>query len=216
MKNILVILADQLRKDTLGCYGNELIDTPNIDKLAADSIVFDRGYVNNPICTPNRLSIFTGMCPRNHGAFTNGLQVEDKGYTLPHYLKRFDYFSASIGKIHFEPSAGSESKESDGYWKNEVDFNGPYWGFDYVEMTLGHHLPKGHYKKWFYDNGGTAEMLEAEIVDELGVLNMPDRLHSSSFVGDRTCEFIKSKGDKPFFLVASFPDPHHPFVPAIS
>lgn len=62
-KNVLVILADQLRKDTLGCYGNPVVKTPNIDRLAVEGAQFNRCYVANPVCMPNRLSIFTGMHP---------------------------------------------------------------------------------------------------------------------------------------------------------
>lgn len=72
-KNVLVIMCDQLRKDFLGCYGNAYVNTPNIDSIAAEGLTFDQCFVNNPICMPNRMSMFTGMYPHNHGMWTNGL-----------------------------------------------------------------------------------------------------------------------------------------------
>lgn len=222
--NVLVIMCDQLRKDCLGCYGNEYIETPNIDKLAKESIICSRNYVANPICMPNRLSLFSGMYPRNHGLWTNGLLIKDRGYTLMHSLNSFGYQTASIGKIHFEPcgcEASSGSKESDDWWSSNPkaqDFHGPFWGFDYIELADKHHGESGHMIKWFKDNGGKPEMFTSKeghtIEDETGWDDVPKNLHSSSFVGERMCNYLKNirNKEKPFFAVASFPDPHHPFT----
>ncbi|MFW6309095.1 MAG: sulfatase [bacterium] len=214
--NILLILTDQLRKDTLGCYGNERVNTPNIDFIAKDGIKFNRCYVANQICMPNRMSIFTGMYPRNHGLWTNGLLLPEEKPTLTSIFKENNYNTASIGKIHFNPygaEAESGSMESRSYWKNlgdDFNWNGPYWNFDHVELTIGHTSPVAHYGKWFRDNGGTEEMLEQR---ENGVRNLPPELHDSTFVAERTINYIKNNKEEPFFLVSSFPDPHHPFNP---
>jgi arylsulfatase len=217
-KNVLFILADQLRKDTLGCYGNEKVITPNIDKLAAEGVQFNRCYVANPICMPNRLSLFTGMNIRNHSLWTNGVLLYQKKRTLADELKEEGYQTVSFGKIHFEPTYSEEalgSRESRHYWKSRsknITWNGPYWGFEHVELTIDHTLPLAHYGEWFYQNGGTDEILEE---DEKELRNIPEHLHDSTFVGERTVDFIKNNRDKdcPFFAVASFPDPHHPFNP---
>ena len=65
--NFLFIITDQHRADHLGCYGNEMVQTPNIDNLAAGGRRYDRFYVANPICMPNRASIMTGRMPSLHG-----------------------------------------------------------------------------------------------------------------------------------------------------
>jgi len=220
-KNVLVILCDQLRKDCLGCYGNPYIKTPNIDALAREGLRFNRNYVVNPICMPNRLSLFTGMYPRNHGVWTNGLLVRDDGYTMMDRLTEAGYQTANIGKIHFEPMGNcGSSRESHSYWEGRggVDgFHGPYWGFDYVEITNSHGGASMHMVKWYYENGGTDDMLVRRSASgdrDGGVRSLPDRLTSSAFVGERTVNYLENIRDKekPFFLVASFPDPHHPFV----
>lgn len=218
-KNIVVIMADQLRKDSLGCYGNAVVNTPHIDRLANQGVQFDRCYVANPICMPNRLSIFTGMYPRNHGLWTNGLLLEHERRTLPMELLERGYQTASFGKIHFEPTAcpvDCGSRESREYWESKggcIEDFGPYWGFEHVELTIGHSTrAAGHYGKWFREKGGTADMLEP---DKNGCTSVPAELHDSSFIGERISTFIceEREKDRPFFVVASFPDPHHPFNP---
>jgi len=238
-KNILFIITDQQRKDSLGCYGNTIVNTPNIDKLASRGVVFDRYYCSNPICMPNRLSIFTGMNPRNHGVWTNGLLREQELRTMATELHDNGYNTASFGKIHFTPWEGNGgNKESFTFWKEntDLDWNGPYWGFQHVELTIGHTDVAAHYGKWFKENGGTPDMMtihsldnKNEVVetapigskdyaikaDASGIRHMPSELHDSAFVADRTIAYLESKKeeDNPFFIVASFPDPHLPFNP---
>ena len=66
-KNIIFFLADDQRSDVLGCYGNELIKTPTLDKLAANGVRFTNAFCQVPICAGSRASIFTGMSQRTHG-----------------------------------------------------------------------------------------------------------------------------------------------------
>ena len=229
-KNIVLIMADQQRKDYLGCYGNPYVRTPNLDSIAKRSVQFDCCYVNNPICMPNRMSIFTGRYPRNHGMWTNGLILPGELPTLANTLHDNGYDTCNIGKIHFQPTdcgpsfPVGESMEDGRYWKqidDNIDWYGPYWGYDHVELTVNHATkPLAHYGKWFHENGGTDEManpVKVEGFEYCPVTTMPERLHDSMFVGERSAEYIRSHAgqEKPFFLVARFPDPHHPFNPPL-
>lgn len=220
-KNVLVIMADQLRKDSLGCYGNNKTITPNIDRIANMGVRFDRCYCANPICMPNRVSIFTGMYPSNHGVWTNGVKVNERR-TIATELSHNGYQTASFGKLHFSPTGdmedGAESKQ---YWKRVKDnfsWDGPYWGFQHVEFTIGHTLPIAHYGKWFREKGGEEEQLTIIPIgntEDSGITSISKDLHDSTFIGERTSDFIRDERDKekPFFVVASFPDPHAPFNP---
>ena len=67
--NILLLMSDQQRWDTLGCYGCTAIPTPALDGLAADGVVFERCYVDVPICTPSRACMLTGRLPAGHGVY---------------------------------------------------------------------------------------------------------------------------------------------------
>ncbi|HEV2125731.1 MAG TPA: sulfatase-like hydrolase/transferase, partial [Chloroflexota bacterium] len=73
--NILFICTDQHRFDALGCYGNRHIQTPNIDRLAAQGVLFERCYTPNPVCAPTRASIVTGRYPHAHGLWANGVSL---------------------------------------------------------------------------------------------------------------------------------------------
>ena len=226
-KNVLLILADQYRKDCIGAYGNPYVRTPNLDRLAAVSVQFERSYVANPICCPNRMSLFTGCMPSNHGLWTNGLLGNCPDQTIPAQLKTAGYQTANIGKIHLNPysveSAGL-SFESEANWPgvtNSDAYTNGYCGFDYVELTLGHTSPKSHYYKWFREHGGTDEMFGVETQGgsnfpggSCGIRKMPSCLSSSEFVGERAVNYLKNVRDpeRPFFLSMSFPDPHHPFT----
>lgn len=228
-KNLLIIMCDQLRKDYLGCYGNEYVRTPNIDSIAKEALKFDHCFVNNPICMPNRMSIFTGMYPHSHNQWTNGNQLEHPIPTLANHLADNGYHTASIGKIHFEctdcgKDAPMISHEDTRRWKamgDNVDWNGPYWGYQHVEFTSGHATtPLAHYGKWYHEHGGKDEWSKAvpvEGFDACPVTTMPEKLHDSIFVGERSAAYITehAKDEEPFFLVASFPDPHHPFQPPL-
>ena len=70
-QNILFIMCDQLRYDYLGCSGHPSIRTPNIDRLAARGVRFDRAYVQSPICGPSRMGFYTGRYVRSHGSTRN-------------------------------------------------------------------------------------------------------------------------------------------------
>ena len=228
-KNLLIIMCDQLRKDYLGCYGNRFVKTPNIDSIAKDGVCFENCFVNNPICMPNRMSIFTGLYPHNHNQWTNGSQLEHPLPTLADHLAANGYSTASIGKIHFECTDCGEnapriSMEDHRFWKekgDDIDWYGPYWGYQHVELTVGHATaPIAHYGKWYHEHGGKDEWTIARKVDGFDacpVTVIPENLHDSIFVGERSADYITqhSRDDKPFFLVASFPDPHHPFQPPL-
>ena len=71
LPNILFLITDQQRPDSLGCYGSKEAKTPNLDALAKDGVVFDNCYVSNPVCCPSRYSLCTGRYPHNHGVTEN-------------------------------------------------------------------------------------------------------------------------------------------------
>ena len=73
--NLLFILTDQQRRDSMACYGNRWINTPNLDALASQSFVFDNAYVTQPVCTPARASIMTGLYPQTTGLVKNGIAL---------------------------------------------------------------------------------------------------------------------------------------------
>ena len=75
--NVLLIMTDAQRRDTLGCYGNRLVRTPAIDSLAAEGVRFAEWHVPNPLCMGVRASLMTGHYPSSHGVRTNGMNLGD-------------------------------------------------------------------------------------------------------------------------------------------
>ena len=119
--NFLFIITDQHRADHLGCAGNKTVQTPNIDGIAAKGTMWDRFYVANPICMPNRASIMTGRMCSAHGARHNGIPLSKDHTTFVELLRDAGYRTGLIGKSHlqsftglpatnqFEPDAGKHT-----------------------------------------------------------------------------------------------------------
>ena len=104
--NFLFIITDQHRADHLGCYGNRVVKTPHIDALAEAGTRWDRFYVANPICMPNRASIMTGRMPSLHGARHNGIPLSKDHTTFVELLREAGYATGLIGKSHLQGFTG--------------------------------------------------------------------------------------------------------------
>ena len=100
--NFVLFVTDQHRADHLGCYGNPVVRTPNIDSLAARGARFDRFYVATPICMPNRATLMTGRMPSLHGARHNGIPLSLSATTFVDLLAAAGWRTALIGKCHLQ------------------------------------------------------------------------------------------------------------------
>ena len=87
VKNILFIMCDQLRADHLSCFGHPHLKTPNLDALAARGVIFDRAYVNSPVCGPSRMSYYTGRYVHSHGASWNFVPLKAGEMTIGDHLR---------------------------------------------------------------------------------------------------------------------------------
>ena len=99
-RNILFIMCDQLRWDYLSCAGHPHLQTPNIDRLAARGVRFERAYVQSPICGPSRMSFYTGRYVSSHGATWNSIPLKVGELTLGDYLRPLGVRTALVGKSH--------------------------------------------------------------------------------------------------------------------
>ncbi len=166
-KNVILLHADQQRYDSTGCAGNPFARTPNLDALAAEGTLFTRHITSNPVCSPSRASLMTGLYPPGHNVWTNGVPLNRREYlkvegrvkiprrglpgdglvheppTLADVFAAAGYDTAMFGKLHLTPYiAPLELHYPEGWanWqKGEFDdWHGPYYGFRHVEMTMGH------------------------------------------------------------------------------
>lgn len=230
--NFLILTVDQMRADHLGCAGNQVIRTPHLDRLARDGVRFERAYVNSPLCMPSRATLFTGLTPRGHGVRTNGIPLRTDVPTVPELLRRSGYRTASVGKIHLSPyelyphspspDAPEDLPELRENWRaGRLDrVPTPYYGLEHVELTIGHgHEVEGDWARWLREDEPEAwRALQAGPVpspsgaEGCATFPLREEFHHSAWVADRTIEHLRAADDEPFFLMASFPDPHHPYV----
>lgn len=227
--NILLITTDQQRKDSIGVY-NPKLQTPVLDSLAEDGMVFDRAYIAHPTCTPSRATLLTGQYASTHGAYTIGTALSEDSIKLSDLLSDNGYETYFTGKPHFqqlstEGSFECESKSTDeAFWKN---FRGPYYGFQHTQIHNGHTsypVTAGmHYRLWLKEKGlddndiaGYFNHSCSGSFRNHGAWNLPRELHPSVFVSEKSVNFLdqhqKNSGGKPFFLWCSFTDPHDPHV----
>jgi arylsulfatase A-like enzyme len=228
--NVLCFVTDQHRADHLGCSGNNEVQTPNIDRIAEEGVVFTRSFVANPVCMPNRATMFTGRYPKAHGLRENGLVLSETEPILPGILRAEGYQTASFGKIHLSPfqmkKEFAEGKydmlESHDYWDENDDLELPFRGFEHVYYVGGHvDYTFGHYKHWLEEeHPGMHEKMDIDhaLLPPTGArtswkLSIPEELHYNTKIADETIEFLKTcDHDRPFFVWCSFPDPHFPFA----
>ncbi|MFV0503985.1 MAG: sulfatase [Lachnospirales bacterium] len=222
--NILLIMADQLRFNALGCYGNKEINTPNIDKIAIDGSIFDNHFIQNPVCSPSRCSILTGRYPKNHGTRDNGIPLKASEITLAEVLSENGYSTAAIGKMHLTSLLVEKNDEQDDWPKGN-------YGFSTLHTTCDNKT--GEYLNWlknisYEDYLQVKEQGERKIKEDQASASKKDKIglpqmhknninpkyHQSTWIADKTIEFIEQSGkEKPFFALCSFVDPHHPFDP---
>ncbi|WP_409343839.1 sulfatase [Paenibacillus sp. MBLB4367] len=226
--NILLITSDQQHWNTIGAFQPEL-STPNLDRLVREGTTFTRAYCPNPTCTPSRSSIITGQYPSQHGAWTLGTKLLEDRHTVGEDLQAGGYRTALIGKAHFQQLQGTEeypSLESYPYLKDHEfwrTFNGPFYGFEHIELTRNHtneFLVGQHYVNWLEDKGcanwrdyftaptGTMDPNHKFSWD------IPEEYHYDTWIAERTNALLEQfkSSDEPFFLWSSFFDPHPPYL----
>ncbi|WP_371225863.1 sulfatase [Roseovarius sp. 2305UL8-3] len=229
--NVLMIMTDQQRSDSLGCTGNQFVKTPNIDGLAQRGATFRNHFTPHQICSPSRSTLFSGLFARHHGLTRNGVALPENTPLITHDLKAAGYRTHGVGKFHFQPILAGEEyamPDSNAFWTlpESSRWRGPFYGFDQVDILIGESVSAtegGHYARWLNEVAPEAAQLylpenalepRPDDLDEVWKSAIPAELHYNSWITDRSCEFLKnSDGDDPFFLFVSFPDPHHPFSP---
>ena len=233
--NILWICTDQQRSDSLGCYGNQQVRSPNIDSIARAGVKFKRHLTPMQICSPSRATMLTGLYPRHHQLITNGMALPENVPTLTQTLADNGYRTHAVGKQHLQPilaPAELNMPDSRAFWQqpDAAQWNGPYYGYQTIDLLLGESDTAqiaGHYANWLRENYPQyAEHLKPKManeeppadLDEIWRSAMPVECHYNTWITDRAVDFlVRHQADEgeaePFCLFVSFPDPHHPFDP---
>lgn len=183
--NVVFILTDNQGAWTLGCYGNKDVRSPNIDRLAAEGVRFTRAYANNPVCSPNRATLLTGLMPSQHGVhcfLSAGFpQIGEGAYctirdfpSLSKILKSRGYACGLVGKWHLGDNLH------------------PQEGFDDYWVTMPH--------------GATATMFDAAVIENEQERKEPE--HLTRFWTNHALRFVEQNKSRPFFLFLAYNGPY--------
>ena len=198
--NVLFIAVDDMNND-LGCYGNAQVKSPNIDKLAARGVKFDRAYCQFPLCSPSRSSIMTGLRPDTTRVFD--LQYHFRQglpdvVTIPQLFSKNGYYAARIGKIYHYGNPGdigTDGLDDTASWQER--FNPA--GIDKTEQE-----PK--FINFTPQRGLGSAM--GHYADPTG----RDEQHTDGMVATKAIELLTQHKNEPFFLAVGFYRPHTPYI----
>jgi len=191
--NFIFILTDTQATNMVGCYGRTDVQTPHIDALARGGLRFENAYTTCPLCTPARASLFSGIYAHTAGPWTNNLPLGANIRTMGQYFQEAGYHTAYSGKWHLD-------------------------GHDYFGTGI---CPPGWDADFWYDGANyLAELSPAQIAAWRGIKTLEDlSTHqiTAEFtwahrVSDRGIRFLERRTDRPFLLVLSYDEPHHPYA----
>ncbi|MCE2447200.1 MAG: sulfatase-like hydrolase/transferase [Candidatus Latescibacteria bacterium] len=202
--NILVIMTDQQRATASHLYGNTFCQTPSMERLAADGVLFENAITPHPLCVPARISFWTSQFPHSHGGRRNQTLMPANATHAWQLWKEAGYATGLIGKNHcfqreedlalFDVwNAFTHGGRNEGPQTRGMDWFRPEEGRRKVaaeHRQLAHQNPRFSY--------GTSEL--------------PLEDHSTGLIAGQTTRFIEKHQDQPFALWVSFPDPHEPWL----
>ena len=186
--NLVLFLPDQQRADTLACYGGVKVHAPNLNKLASESVVFERTYVTHPVCTPSRSSLMTGTWPHINGCTRNSVPLDPRFRVFPELMQDRDYRAAYIGKWHL----GEDGPAGRGFqhWISTDD--------------------RGDYTRYLISKGFAPDKSNGRF-SEVAISNLSIELSRPKFLEKHACDFIEKHQRDPFILVVAFVEPHSPY-----
>ncbi|WP_428386219.1 sulfatase family protein [Mucisphaera sp.] len=197
--NILLLMTDQQRHDTVGALGNAMIRTPVLDRLAQEGTTFRRAYTPSPVCVPARCAAMTGLPPHVTGCVDN-LPLTSDASSFAEHLSDAGYQTHAAGKMHFTPDPLRS------------------WGFEGRDVSEEEEQAgdQDDYRQYLASAGYWHVMEPHGIRSEFYYIPQPSQLpakhHHSHWVVDRSLEFLERRDrDRPFMLMTSFIKPHPPF-----
>ena len=183
--NVLVILPDQLRAQSVGCFGNKEVQTPHIDQLAVEGSILENVIANSPVCCPARAIILSGTYASTNGMVANDLRLRQNVPSMADSFAHAGYRTGYIGKWHLDGGPRNPGFIPPGPRRH---------GFQFWAANECSHKPYGN--PYFHDS--------AEPV-------LSDKFEPEVWT-DEALRFLDSTGDTPFFLVVSPGAPHDPYI----
>ncbi|MDP2919261.1 MAG: sulfatase-like hydrolase/transferase [Dehalococcoidia bacterium] len=215
--NIVLVFPDQHRADVMGCAGNPVAQTPNLDKLASEGVLFKRCNTNSPLCMPARTSVITGQYVSEHGVWSNNINGNEKGPSHVRSIRDAGYHTAVLGKTHLYTHGRRHTDEGKQILRD--------WGYtDIHELTgpLASRAMDSPYTDYL-ERLGILETHRNYIANHGRVMRdnmpwdypacpLPTEAHLDSYTGREAVKWIQDyRGDKPFYYQVCFPGPHDPY-----
>lgn len=205
--NVLFIISDDLTTTALGTYGNEIAQTPNIDQLASEGVVFNRAYSQYPVCGPSRASFMFGYYPNateTYGYVSGRENVGPERVSLSQHFKNNGYYTARVSKIYhmgvpIDIEKGSDGQDDPASWTEKFNSQGPEWTAA-GKAELAQNNPDGSIER----KGGNVMTIVQADGDDL--------VHSDGKTAEKASELIRNHKNEPFFLAVGLVRPHVPFV----
>lgn len=198
--NIIFLFSDQQRWDTLGCYGQPLKITPNLDAMAAEGTRFEHTYTCQPVCGPARACLQTGLYSTQLGCYRNGIALPLGRETLARLLSSNGYSVGYIGKWHLASNGGM----------TDIDI-GP--SVDFHDKPIPLERRGGYDEYWLASDAleHSSHSYDGHMFDrEMQTVYFPEGRYRVDAVTDYVVDYLKEyKGEKPFFLFVSYIEPHH-------
>ncbi|MBM3831177.1 MAG: sulfatase [Verrucomicrobia bacterium] len=205
--NVLLICVDDL-KPVLGCYGDKLVKSPNIDRLASRAVQFDRAFCNQAVCAPSRNALLTGLRPQTLGIYdlgTNFRRSRPDAMTLPQLFRQNGWRTEGMGKI-FHVGHGNTN--------DSASWSTPHWNANVVAYALPASKAKAGLtrEEALFSNKSAKGLPRGAAYESADV---PDNTYPDGALAEHAIGRLraaKAKPDEPFFLAVGFVKPHLPFV----
>ena len=197
--NILFIMTDQLKATALGSYGDEVVRSPHLDRLAREGVVFEHAYVQSPLCIPSRASLLTGRYPQSHGQFHERVAINKDEIYISNILRESGYWVGALGKMHHVP-ASQKRGFTDLYDVTPLD-----------QVTYPDETPQSLRAKHLKNVQGTNNSWIA------GVSGLSTQEHPTWQLTSKALRVFEERAaqrDRPFLLWLSYTEPHHPCLPS--
>lgn len=218
--HILILMTDQQRADCLSCAGNTLIQTPNMDRIAAEGVLFSNAYTTSPVCMPARSSFLSGLYSHNHGQWWNYGRLSANTDTYLHHLKRAGYHTCHVGKSHLYPhERGAHLDEEKPFmhalgWMDVLETTGPH-ATVYTDSIMTDHWQKiGCLDTFRNDYKRRTEARKENAKIATWPSPMPKGETLDDFIGHTAVQYISEYDSKePVLLFVGFGGPHEPWDP---
>ena len=200
IRNVLFIMGDDHAAYALGAYGNSIVRTPNLDRLASRGVRFDRAYVNSPVCTPSRQSIITGRLPHAAGVTLLRTPLSEEQLTVAEHLKLQGFSTGAVGKMHFineESRHGFDYRADLPDYTKHLNAHPPQKPPESVKVKPPWRPFRDPARIWLNADGLPSDVY--------------DKDSDGTYLAQRAIEFLQSNHERRFCLWLSFYQPHSPF-----